>query len=286
MLKRAYVEITNICNLRCAFCPGTGREKRFLPPEEFCVLARRLRPHVRYLYLHVMGEPLLHPQLGALLDIAGELGFRVCLTTNGTLLGEKAELLLAAPSLHKLSVSLHSMEGNGAGALEGYLSAVWDCALPLSRAGTICALRLWNMGGAEARNGEILAFLADKLGARPLDLPQPRPGSWRLGDRLYLERAEKFDWPDLDAPEAGVRFCLGLRDQVAVLCDGTVVPCCLDHEGDIPLGNLLEQSLEEILASPRARALYEGFSQGKPSEELCRRCGFASRFGRGIHSFS
>lgn len=279
MFKRTYVEITNICSLQCSFCPGTRRRKRLMPVGEFRFLAGRLRPHVKYLYLHVMGEPLLHPELGELLSIAGELGFRVCLTTNGTLLGERAELLLSAPALHKVSVSLHSAEGNGMGELAGYLAAVWDYVLPASRAGTICVLRLWNAGGAEARNGEILAFLADRLGTRPLDLPQPRPGSWRLGERLYLERAEKFDWPDLDAPETGTRFCLGLRDQAAVLCDGTVVPCCLDHEGDVPLGNLLEQELEEILASPRARAVYEGFSQGKPSEELCRRCGFAARFG-------
>ena len=279
MFKRAYVEITNICSLQCSFCPGTRRRKRLMPAGEFRFLAGRLRPHVKYLYLHVMGEPLLHPELGELLSIAGELGFRVCLTTNGTLLGERTELLLSAPALHKVSVSLHSAEGNGLGVLAGYLAAVWDYVLPASRAGTICVLRLWNAGGAEARNGEILAFLADRLGAPPLDQPQPRPGSWRLRERLYLERAEKFDWPDLSAPEADTRFCLGLRDQVAVLCDGTVVPCCLDHEGDVPLGNLLEQSLEEILASPRARALYDGFSRGKPSEELCRRCGFAARFG-------
>ena len=100
-----------------------------------------------------------------------------------------------------------------------------------------------------------------------------------MGEGLYLEQAEKFDWPDLDAPEAEVRFCLALRDQAAVLCDGTVVPCCLDHEGDIPLGNLFRQELEEILAGPRARALYDGVSRGKPPEALCRRCGFATRFG-------
>lgn len=279
MLKRAYVEITNICTLQCSFCPGTRRQKRMMTAEEFRLLAGRLRPHVKYLYLHVMGEPLLHPELGGLLSIAGELGFRVCLTTNGTLLGERAELLLSAPALHKVSVSLHSAEGSGMGELAGYLAAVWEYVLPASRAGTICVLRLWNAGGAEARNGEILAFLADRLGTDPLERPQPRPGSWQLGERLYLERAEKFDWPDLGAPETDTRFCLGLRDQVAVLCDGTVVPCCLDHEGDIPLGNLLDQELDEILASSRARALYEGFSRGKPSEELCRRCGFAGRFG-------
>ena len=279
MLKRAYVEITNVCNLRCDFCPGTKREKRFLPPESFRVLAERLRPHVSYLYLHVMGEPLLHPQLAEILRTAAELDIRVCITTNGTLLAEKAPLLLSAPALYKLSVSLHSAEGNGAGDLTEYLSAAWDYASQASRAGTICALRLWNIGGGDTRNGEILSFLEARLGVPPLTLPQPRLGSWRLGERLYLEQAERFDWPDLNVPETGTKFCLGLRDQIAVLVDGTVVPCCLDHEGDIPLGNLLEQDIEEILNTQKARAIYEGFSQGKPPETLCRRCGFARRFG-------
>ena len=250
-----------------------------MPPDDFRVLAERLRGRVQYLYFHVMGEPLLHPALSELLAIASEMGFRVCLTTNGTLLGEREEVLLASPALHKVSVSLHSAEGNGMGELSDYLSSVWRFARRASAAGVICALRLWNLGGAEARNGEILSFLASCLGEHPLDLPQPRKGSWRLGERLYLEQAEKFDWPDLTAPETGTRFCLGLRDQAAVLCDGTVVPCCLDHEGDIPLGNLLEQGLEEILDTPRAGALVRGFSEGKPSEPLCRRCDFATRFG-------
>ena len=115
MFKRVYVEITNVCNLSCVFCPGTTREKRFLSPEEFRLMAEKLRDHTRYLYFHVMGEPLLHPQLAELLAIAGELGFRVCITTNGTLLSKKSSTLLSAPALHKVSVSLHSFEGNDGG---------------------------------------------------------------------------------------------------------------------------------------------------------------------------
>ena len=279
MLKRAYIEITNVCNLRCSFCPGTGRKGEFMTPERFRRLAEKLRGHVKYLYLHVMGEPMLHPRLGELLAIAADLDFRTCLTTNGMLLGERGDAVLAARGVHKVSVSLHSAEGNGMGELTEYLSSVWDFSRQASEAGVICALRLWNLGGAEARNREILTFLEEHLGAWPLELPQPRRGSWKLRERLYLEQAERFDWPDLDAAETGTRFCLGLREQIAVLCDGTAVPCCLDHEGDVPLGNLLEQSLEEILAGPRARALVRGFSEGRPSEELCRRCGFATRFG-------
>ena len=107
-----------------------------------------------------------------------------------------------------------------------------------------------------------------------------RNGSFFLRDHLYLERAGKFDWPDLSAGESGAQFCYGLRDQLGVLVDGTVVPCCLDHEGDVALGNLFTQPLTEILTSPRACALREGFSRRKPAEELCRRCGFAARFNK------
>ena len=279
-LKKAYLEITNRCNLQCSFCPGTRRTPGFLPPEDFSRLAGRLRPHTEDLYLHLMGEPLLHPQLEDILDRAGQLRFKVMITTNGTLLDRQGPLLCACPAVEKVSVSLHSFEGNEGAGLADYLDRCLRFACSASAGGKRCALRLWNLGGAEERNGEILAFLSRRLGACPLDLPQPRRGSWRLGERLYLEQAEKFDWPDLEAAETGTRFCLGLREQVAVLCDGTAVPCCLDHEGDIPLGNLLAEELDGILASPRARAICDGFSQRRPSEALCRRCGFAERFNR------
>ena len=131
MFKRMYLEITNVCNLRCAFCPGTQRPRRFMTPEEFRQLATRLRPYGTYLMLHVMGEPLLHPRLAELLDIAGELGFRVCLVTNGTLLPRQLPTLEGSPALHKLSVSLHSFEGNGRqDAAAPYLEGVWQAARP------------------------------------------------------------------------------------------------------------------------------------------------------------
>jgi len=275
-LRKAYLEITNVCNLRCVFCPGTRRTPGFLAPEDFQTLAAKLRPHTEYLYLHLMGEPLLHPQLEDILDRAGRLGFRVMITTNGVLLGERGELLCAAPAVEKVSISLHSFEGNQEKGLEDYLEQCITFAKKITAGGKRCALRLWNLDGEANRlNGEILSALEAAF-----------PPPWRtdhrgttLAPRLFLEWGEQFDWPDLSAPEGdGPRFCYGLRDQVGVLWDGTVVPCCLDHEGDIPLGNLYRQSLEDILNSPRARAVYDGFSQGQAREELCRRCGFAGRF--------
>ena len=284
MLKRAYVEITNVCNLRCAFCPGTRRAPRTMTAEEFARVLDELSGRVSYVYLHVMGEPLLHPQLAALLALAAARGMKVCLTTNGTLLGKRAETLLAAPALHKVSVSLHSVEENGGDPAQArdYLEAAWSFAVRAAARGVIVALRLWNGGAADAGNGAILDFLREKTGADAW--PEPRAHSFRLTENVYLERENAFAWPDLAADEAPTEFCLGLREQLGVLADGTVVPCCLDHEGDVALGNLFTQGLDEILNGARAKALVEGFSRRRPAEELCRRCGYATRFNKGAQS--
>ena len=210
MLKRAYIEITNICNLSCDFCPGTRRAARSMTVDEFTIAAQKLQGTVKYLYFHVMGEPLLHKDLGDFLDIAGEMGFRACLTTNGTLLGEHTDNLLSHRALHKVSVSLHSMEGNGVSNMGAYLCDVWEFAQKAAERGVIVALRLWNIGGKDAQNGKILHFLEDKLGEHPLDKPQPRTGNWKLAERIYLEQAERFEWPDLTAAEENVRAAIGI----------------------------------------------------------------------------
>lgn len=283
MLKKAYVEITNRCNLSCAFCPKTKRPARRMTPEEFSRTVHALRDHVKYIYLHVMGEPLSHPQLDEILTEAEQEGVRICITTNGTLLKEKGDVLVQHASvLHKISISLHALEGSGANIDMGeYLSAIWDFCEKMTAAGVYCALRLWNEGGAEKRNGEILSFLGEKIGTDPERLPRNRSRSRVLGKNLFLEMEEMFAWPDKEAGETGAQFCFGLRDQIGILSDGTVVPCCLDHEGDIPLGNVFQTPMAEILESPRVKAIYEGFSNRTPTEDLCRRCGFATRFNKG-----
>lgn len=278
--SRIYLEITNRCNLSCSFCPKTRRPPKTLTAEEFRLLAEKLRPYTNYLYLHVMGEPLMHPQLPEILETCRALGFRVVLTTNGTLLENRAPLLLAAPALHKLNISLHSFEANQNGSFEDYVSSCLAFARAAGAAGKIVDLRLWNLDGAQTKGEN--AKNADILRALEAAFPPPwTKNTWgfRLCERVFLHYAEKFDWPDLAREEESAHgTCRALRDQIAVLSDGTVVPCCLDHEGDLPLGDLFTQELPEILASPRARAMREGFAARYLSETLCRRCGYARRF--------
>lgn len=274
--RKVYLEISNICNLSCRFCPGTKRVKRAMTVEELSILLPKIRPYTDYLYFHLMGEPLLHKHLDQFLELAGNHGFKVILTTNGTLLKKQQEMLLRSPALHKINISLHAFEANDlAVPFAEYLA---DCfAFGKSANGQkLVVYRLWNNGGEDKQNQEILDAMHRFF---PGDWVQERLGT-RIADRTYLEYGDKFDWPDLAAPESSEKvFCYGLRDQLGVLCDGTVVPCCLDHEGDLALGNLFSQTMEEILENPRAKAIYEGFSHREATEELCRKCGYARRFG-------
>ena len=274
--QKIYLEISNVCNLKCSFCPGTMRTPKIMSEAEFRALMSKLRPWSDFLYFHLMGEPLLHPQLGDFLRIAGEAGFRVILTTNGTLLDKRKELLLSAPGLHKVNISLHSFEANEAGmSFAAYLDACFAYGQAASGK-KLTVYRLWNQGGLDSKNAEILRRM-ERYFPHPWKV---EPRGTRIGNKVYLEYGEKFDWPSMEAEESdGRNFCYGLRDQVGVLCDGTVVPCCLDHDGDVPLGNLFERELDEILASPRAVSIREGFSRRRAVEELCRRCGYAERFG-------
>ena len=274
--QKIYLEISNLCNLHCAFCPGTRRAPHRMTEEEFSDLLPKVRPYSDFLYFHLMGEPLCHPLLKRLLELAGEAGVKVILTTNGTLLPKMQDILLNAPALHKVNISLHAFEANDLTIpFSDYLKGCFQFG-KAAEGKKLVVYRLWNGGGAEELNGQILSALKSVF---PEPWQENRRGT-RIGERVFLEYGDKFDWPDLSAADGGEQvFCYGLKDQIGVLCDGTVVPCCLDHEGDIALGNLHRESLDEILENPRTKAILEGFSRRHATEDLCRRCGYARRFG-------
>ena len=268
------MEITNLCNRNCSFCPGTVRPPKMMTVEEFSSVARKLTGVTGYLYYHLMGEPLTHPGLPEMLAIAADLGFKSQITTNGTLLTDRGQALIDA-GVHKVNISVHSFEEGTNEDYVRYINSCLDFADRASRAGIIVVLRLWNNGFDEGRNISTLDLAKAKF---PWDWME-EPKGIRIQHKLFLEHGDRFDWPDLVAEDGRDRvFCHGLRDHFGILSDGTVVPCCLDHNGDIPLGSIFEQSIEEILDSPRAKAMTEGFSCRKASEELCRKCGYARRF--------
>lgn len=289
MIDRCYIEITNTCNLDCHFCPKHHRKRRQLSEEEFDLLTDRVRGKVCFLYFHLMGEPLLHPLLPQFVTMAREKEFKTVLTSNGTLLHRAMALLDTLP--HKIQLSLHSHESNARGELSEYMDQVMRFSTQAAGKGTCMVLRLWNQGGMDRENEEVMRLI-EKYVPKPW---KERPDGFRLCDNLYLEFDRKFEWPGgggkaasddsdgkqeesdgkLEASPSKSKqeyFCKALIKQIGVLSDGSLVPCCLDHDGDVILGNLFHQSLEEILASPRAQALVEGFRHHAATEPLCQSC--------------
>lgn len=274
MYSRVYVEITNICNMACSFCHGHNRKPARMDAEQFARILDRLAGKTEYIYYHLMGEPLTHPELPVFLKMAAEKGFRSVITTNGTLLAKRGAEIMDA-GVHKVSISVHSFENNDPAAQEKYLR---DCAAFAEKAaqkGILVSFRLWNRGFDGGNNERTLEILKNAL-----------PGQWqensrgyRIRDRIFLEYGDRFAWPDKAADDLGKEvYCYGLKDHFGILCDGTVVPCCLDSDGVINLGNVFTQELEQILSAPRAQAMRKGFACRKASEDLCRRCGYARRF--------
>ena len=174
-----------------------------------------------------------------------------------------------------MSISLHSFEEGTAQEHEIYLRRCADFAREAASAGVLVSFRLWNKGCDGGQNENTLGLLQKFL-----------PGEWventrgyRIQDRVFLEWGDRFGWPDAQGQDLGDRvYCYGLKDHFGILCDGTVVPCCLDSDGVIALGNVFSQPLEEILASDRCEAIREGFRRRQAAEDLCRRCPYARKF--------
>lgn len=274
MYNKVYVEITNICNMNCSFCHGHKREPRQMSTQEFSYILDKLTECTKYIYYHLMGEPLVHPQLPHFIKMARERGYKSIITTNGTLLGRLGGELVSS-GVHKVNISLHSFEDGSDEDYRQYISELAEFSKSAARQGVIVVFRLWNKGFDGGRNEIALNLLKENISG---DWAENTRGI-RICDKIYLEWGERFEWPDEDAEIKGDRFfCYGLKDQFGILSDGTVVPCCLDSDGVINLGNIFNEDIKNILNSKRAEALVEGFRCGKASEDLCKKCGYAQRF--------
>ena len=274
MYNKVYVEITNICNMNCSFCHGHKRELRQMSEDEFKYILDSLKGQTEYIYYHLMGEPLTHPLLPRFLELAKAGGFKSIITTNGTLLKKRGSELIAA-GLHKVNLSLHSFEGNDNNAFKKYVYELAEFAKHAADNGVIIVFRLWNKGFDGGKNNTALTFLKEFISGDWADNSR----GIRIRDKIFIEMGERFLWPDSEAEIQGDRFyCYALKDQFGILADGTVVPCCLDSDGIIALGNIFNEDINTILNSKRATDISTGFRCGTASEELCKRCGYAQRF--------
>ena len=256
--KRIYIEITSTCNLRCSFCQETKRPPHFMSIEEFGHILDEIKPYTNYIYLHVKGEPMLHPELDTILSMCQDAGLTVNLTTNGTLLYRKLFTLIKHP-VHQINVSMHSADDNDCIDMDNYINELfYSCDEILEKTDTEISLRLWNTKNEPALFGK-------KNGT--------------IKKHLYVNVQSPFEWPELDSSYCNERgFCQGLRTHIAILSDGTVTPCCLDGNGIMKLGNIFDTPLKNILECERSSAFTKGFHNKYAVEPLCQHCSFKERF--------
>lgn len=275
--KRIYIEITNKCNLRCSFCTAASRSPRVMSAEEFSHVLEKMRPYADYVYLHVQGEPLLHPQLQEILDLCERYGVQVQIVTNGTL--SERFRILRHPAVRRVSFSVQSIEYFKGADPEKYMADILAFCREASSAGKpYCEIRFWRDDQfSSPLTGRAFGYLTSVCPPQETK----RKNSFRLMENVYLSISNSFDWPDLNAEEGSeYGYCLGGLKQLAVLSDGTVVPCCLDAGGVISFGNIFSQSPEEIFAGRRFARMTENMKNRKLTEELCRKCTYRKRFGQ------
>lgn len=301
--KKIYIEITNICNLNCDFCPETKRKPEIMNIETFCKILEQIKAHTEYIYFHVKGEPLLHPEIDKFLDISYKKGFKVNITTNGTLINEVKEKIIMKPALRQINFSLHSFGGEeGKESKDNednednedskdrtkYISDILAFTKEATRkSNLLVSLRLWNLEEnniinlEKQKNRRMLSIIENEFNLNCKIEEKVLPGRGiKISDSIYLNQDHLFKWPDLNENEDNDSgFCYSLRNQAAILVDGTVVPCCLDGNGIINLGNINTENFSKIIDNKRAKDILEGFSRREAVEELCRKCGYRKRFG-------
>lgn len=278
MFKKIYIEITNVCNLKCKFCPKTKRKNEFMSVCDFEKIIKKVHNYTNLVSLHVKGEPLLHPELKNILAILVKYNLKTNITTNGTLIKEKQEILKHSKAVRQLNISLHSVVQNNVEKNYESLKNIFSALGELSD--VIISYRLWNLQNIKDNsiNKKIIECLGDYYNVSDLEAKLSKHEFLKLRDNFFINQDLEFTWPNIKSkPFIESGRCLALKEQVAILVDGTVVPCCLDNDGDISLGNILEESLEEILVKPKSVLIKKNFENGKLTCDLCKTCGFLKR---------
>lgn len=277
MFKKIYIEITNVCNLKCEFCPETNRKKEFLSLEKFEEIINKIQKHTKLVCLHVKGEPLLHGQLEDILKILDKHNLKANITTNGTLINEKLEVIRKSKAVRQINFSIHSIMQNEKFDNQ-YMRNIFESVEELKN--VIISYRLWNLQNIKENdvNNDIIKSIENYYNIQNLKKQLIENDFFKLRENLFINQDTEFTWPNINQNSIIEKGrCLALKEQVAILVDGTVVPCCLDNNGDIPLGNIFEETMEEILNKPQSLIIKKNFENSIITCKLCKTCGFLKR---------
>jgi radical SAM protein with 4Fe4S-binding SPASM domain len=262
--KKIYIETTNLCNLNCDFCIKNRRKKEIMTIQNFKIILSKIKNYTNYIYLHILGEPLLNPKLNEFILLASNEGFNINITTNGYLIDKIKD----NKNIRQVNISLHSFDVKYNVELKKYLNNIFDSVEELIKNDTYVSLRLW------VKNKYSEDIINEVNNYYKVNITK----NTKIKENLFFNFEKQFIWPDLNNSyynESGK--CYGLTDHIGILVDGTIVPCCLDTLGIINLGNIFKEELDEILNKKTVIKMIEGFKNNKKEMELCKHCNFLER---------
>lgn len=262
--KKIYIETTNLCNLNCDFCIKNGRKNEIMTIQNFKIILSKIKNYTNYIYLHILGEPLLNPKLNEFILLASNEGFNINITTNGYLIDKIKD----NKNIRQVNISLHSFDVKYNVELKKYLNNIFDSAEELIKNDTYVSLRLW------VKNKYSEDIINEVNNYYKVNITK----NTKIKENLFFNFEKQFIWPDLNNSyynESGK--CYGLTDHIGILVDGTIVPCCLDTLGIINLGNIFKEEIDEILNKKTVIKMIEGFKNNKKEMELCKHCNFLER---------
>ena len=271
--KKIYIEITNNCNLHCSFCSPVKRPRKNMTLEEFEQILKKIKDYTDYIYLHVKGEPLLHPEIISFIQLADTYHLKVNLTTNGTLLPNLAKELGTCKNLNKINISLHSEN-----KIPNYCEEIFEHVKDLSPNTTV-VYRLWTLkdNQLDEKSTKIVEEIKNyyQLSTEVVEIIK-KEKNVKVFSSIYVDKDNEFEWPTINSHKS-CGYCFGLKTHIAILVDGTVVPCCLDANGIISLGNIFQADLSTIINSKRYQNLQKSLQDRTPCEELCQSCTFKEK---------
>ncbi len=279
---RIYIEITNVCGLRCSFCPSKNLSNTNMSLEFFEEIIQQIKLFTKEIACHVVGDPLTLSNLWEYLDIIHKYKMKAMLTTSGYFMKKQTFETLFHPAVKQINVSLNAFNKNDTTlSFEQYIRPILRlCHEKVAQEKELFInLRMWNLDEAmseESFNQEVFSKLEESFSVK-LEYKGAKE-SIRLDNKVLLHFDNYFEWPSLKNPNYGHGTCQGLNSHIGILANGDVVPCCLDNEAIMRLGNLKIETLENILYGQRATAMRDGFKEAYCSEELCQKCSYKSRF--------
>ena len=264
--KKIYLEITNNCNLSCDFCIKNDRKNKILSFDEFKIIIDKVKNYTNYLYFHVLGEPLIHPNINEFIDYTKSNNMNVNITTNGYLINN-----IKTKNIRQLNISLHSFNERYNKSIDEYFNDIFNKVDEIKN-DTYISYRLWLKG---KNTNKILKILNNKYNVSlDIDILEKKTNIV-LEKNVFLSISNEFIWPDLNNDyysEEGE--CFALKDHIGILVDGTVIPCCLDSKGVINFGNIFEDDLDDVIFSERFLNMENNFKNKKKCEQLCKHCKF------------